>query len=229
VTVEGVEFVEISAGYYLAGSCFLCDRGDLPGRLTGFVGGGSGRPPRHARRECPRRFVEIASPFLVARTEVTNAQYARFDPARKWTSFSPGDLAPAVVSEAEARDYCAWLARRSGLRVRLPGSAVWEYAARGGAGGEFGGAADEASLRDFAWFDRNSGGYAHDAATRRPNGFGLHDLNGNIAEWCVGRLGELLRAGGSAKDGAERCRAASREGGSGPGAVAGVRPVFGIP
>jgi formylglycine-generating enzyme required for sulfatase activity len=228
---EGVEFVEISPGYLLSGSCFRCDRGDLRGRLSALLGFESGRAPRHAFVECPRRWREVPVTLFVARTEITRAQYARFEPRRKWTSFSAGDRAPVIVGVAEAGVYCEWLARRSGRPVRLPTSTEWEYACRGVGRGEYGFAGDARQLGDYAWYERNSGLRAHDVAGKRPNGRGLFDLHGNAAEWCVGPGGEGMLSGGSARDGAEGCRVASRRPARAGSSeeMAGVRPVFEFP
>jgi formylglycine-generating enzyme required for sulfatase activity len=228
---EGVEFVELPPGYLLTGSCCRCDRGDLRGRLSALLGFESGRAPRHALVECPRRWREVPITLFVARTEVTRAQFARFDPGRKWTSFSAGDHAPVTLGAAEAGAYCEWLAGRSGRPVRLPTPTEWEYACRGGCRGEYGFTGDARQLGDFAWYERNSGLRAHDVAGKRPNGRGLFDLHGNAAEWCVGPGGEWMLAGGSARDGAEDCRAASRRPARdvASGEEGGVRPVFELP
>ncbi|MEQ9503163.1 MAG: formylglycine-generating enzyme family protein [Deltaproteobacteria bacterium] len=62
----------------------------------------------------------------------------------------------------------------------LPTEAQWERACRAGS--------DEARygpLGEVAWFDENSGGETHDVKTRAPNAWGLHDMLGNVLEWCA--------------------------------------------
>lgn len=62
---------------------------------------------------------------------------------------------------------------------RLPTEAEWEYACRAGTTGERYG-----DLDATAWHRANSGGRARDVAARTPNAWGLHDMIGNVWEWC---------------------------------------------
>ncbi|WP_230686384.1 formylglycine-generating enzyme family protein [Catellatospora vulcania] len=70
-----------------------------------------------------------------------------------------------------------WDRRADGYR--LPTEAEWEYACRAGTAGERYG-----DLDTTAWHRANSGGAAREVATRQPNGWGLHDMIGNVWEWC---------------------------------------------
>lgn len=62
---------------------------------------------------------------------------------------------------------------------RLPTEAEWEYACRAGAS-----APRYAALDDIAWYSANSHGRHHPVAGKRPNAWGLHDMLGNVWEWC---------------------------------------------
>ncbi len=98
----------------------------------------------------------------------------------------------------------------------LPTEAQWEYAARAGEAGRVSGG----TLDEVAWYDGNSGSETHPVGTKKPNAWGLHDMIGNVSEWCadcyeseleggVDPRGAASRGGGW-NDNAYYCRVASR-------------------
>ncbi|MCC3655614.1 formylglycine-generating enzyme family protein [Streptomyces sp. S07_1.15] len=104
-----------------------------------------------------------------------------------------------VVCDAEADGY------------RLPSEAEWEYACRAGTSGIRYGELDE-----IAWHRGNSGEAVHEVATRAPNAWGLHDMIGNVWEWCRDLYDPRVYGpyrvfrGGGAHDPPRACRASCR-------------------
>lgn len=78
-----------------------------------------------------------------------------------------------------------YLPDRNGYR--LPTEAEWEYACRGGTQTDYYWEPD--TIQKYAWFNDNSGGTTHMAAGLAANQYGLHDMSGNVAEWCFDMYG----------------------------------------
>ena len=81
-TLEGVTFVEIGPGIFRMGSKHLEEGGDWLGKICRPFGSPWGKHPEPSN-EMPVHWVEFRSGFWIARAEITNAQYERFDPAHE--------------------------------------------------------------------------------------------------------------------------------------------------
>ena len=68
---------------------------------------------------------------------------------------------------------------------RLPTEAEWEWAAKGGKNHKWAGTDEQGNLDAYAWYTSNAGGRTHEVKKKRPNGYGLYDMTGNVAEWCI--------------------------------------------
>ena len=69
----------------------------------------------------------------------------------------------------------------NGDGYRLPTVEEWQYAERGGENYKYSGSDN---LDEVGWYDKNSGKKTHPVAQKKPNGYGLYDMSGNVREWC---------------------------------------------
>jgi len=141
--------------------------------------------------ESPETRVKIARPFYLGRCEVTNAQYALFNPAHdsgviSVTNKDQGDRGipvngpsqPVVrVSWIEAMEFCAWLSRRTGRELTLPTESQWEWACRAGTAGPLSfGNLDADFGRQANLADATLGGFARgDSPQWHPKDARFHD------------------------------------------------------
>jgi formylglycine-generating enzyme required for sulfatase activity len=125
------------------------------------------------------------------------------DQSRNWRNpgFGQGDRHPvACVSWDDAKAYTVWLSRKTGKGYRLATEAEWEYAARSGTstarywgndanqGCGYANIADQTArsrVKGMTWGTTCGDGHAYTApvGSFRMNGFGLHDMIGNVWEW----------------------------------------------
>lgn len=163
----GMKFLRIEPGSFLMGSA---------------SGGDFDERPVHR--------VHISRPYHLSVTEVTNAQYEQFDSSHAGLRGRRGiskddDEAVVFVSWHEAVKFCEWLSAREGKTYRLPTEAEWEYACRAGTTTRYH-TGDE--LPESHHRNQKEGWEPVPVPLhvgRAPaNSWGLHDLHGNVEEWC---------------------------------------------
>lgn len=128
--------------------------------------------------------VRIGSDFWMARTEVTQREYREVMGASP-SRFTGDELPVEQVSWEEAEEFCRRLGQREKATYRLPTEAEWEYACRAGSRTAFCFGGDDTHLGAYAWYDASSGRKTRPVASRKPNAWGLHDMHGNVWEWCA--------------------------------------------
>ena len=225
-TQSGIEMVYLPGGEFLMGS-------------------NQGEPD-----EAPAHKVQVSS-FLMDKFEVTHEMFAKAQlPNPSHWQDQPRKPVERVRWR-DAKQYCNERSLLEGLRVcydektpdwdcnptasgyRLPTEAEWEYACRAGTDGVYDfGMPDK--LRQYAWFGGNAEEKTHAVGQKKPNRWGIHDLYGNVSEWCEdvyspayyresaavdphgpanpGKDVKRVMRGGNWKASAEMCRATLRQG-----------------
>lgn len=186
--------------------------------------------------EKPVHKVTIAKPFAIGRREVTFDEWdacvsgggCKYNPDdRGW---GRGKNPVLDVSWDDAQAFVTWLSQKTGKRYRLPTEAEWEYAARAGTPGNFPWGrevgANHANCEDCA---PSPARRTMPTGSFRPNGFGLYDTAGNVAEWVqdcwkdtyrnapkdgsawtTGQCGQRVLRGGSFASRSNQIRSSSR-------------------
>ncbi len=129
--------------------------------------------------ERPVHPVRIRRPFWMGKTEVSQALWKAVTGANPSAFPRGGDHPVERVSWDDCQAFLLALKRGTGIPFRLPSEAEWEYACRAGTRAE-----SPPRLDEVAWTERNSGGTTHKVGGKAANAFGLHDMLGNVWEWC---------------------------------------------
>lgn len=116
------------------------------------------------------------SPFMIGKYEVTQEQWIAVMGQPPHGFSFPGDNNPAdTISWNDIQGF------EAATGLGLPTEAQWEYACRAGTPGPYAGTGN---LDDMGWYRDNSGEPTHPVGQKQANQFGLHDMHGNVWEWC---------------------------------------------
>jgi len=182
----GMEFVLIPKGSFIRGS-----------------------PPNELKRHSNENMhhVTLTEDYYLGVYEVTQGQFEQImgrNPSRfqgdvlrselKMKSLNIADfpsekLPVESVSWIEAVEFCRALSNlaeeaRAGREYRLPTEAEWEYACRAESHTAYFFGDDPKQLGDYAWYEENSHELPHPVGLKKPNRWGLYDIQGNVTEWC---------------------------------------------
>ena len=141
--------------------------------------------------EHPQHTVRITRGFWLGKYEVTQAQWQSVIGSNPSHFKGDGSLPVEQVSWDDCQEFLRKPnARVKGGRFRLPTEAEWEYACRAGTSTRFGFGDSDGDLGDYAWYGDNSGSKTHRVGEKKPNAWGLHDMHGNVCEWCEDWYGD---------------------------------------
>lgn len=118
----------------------------------------------------------IPHPFWIGKHEITQGQWLAV--MKSNPSEFTGDLELPVerVTLGQASDFCSKVSDRTTTLVRLPTEAEWEYAYQAGSPANV--------VNSGWWYFKTASKRTHPVGQLLPNEWGLHDMLGNVGEWC---------------------------------------------
>jgi formylglycine-generating enzyme required for sulfatase activity len=152
--------------------------------------------PNRSKNEL-RHLVKLTLPFAVLDREITFEELIAFQSVQYKTYMERADGKPEFAGGAvdwnEATSFCNWMSKQSAMaatsaekrqaKFRMPTETEWEVSGRAGTRTSYGFGSDTSLLKQFGWFEENSGKHGHSPRELRPNLRGLFDMHGNQFEW----------------------------------------------
>lgn len=111
------------------------------------------------------------------------------------SNFKGDDLPVEKVSWEDCQEFLKKLNQKTGKKYRLPTEAEWEFAARGGSFSKNFKYAGSNNLNEVGWYSSNSNSKTHPVGQKNSNELGLHDMSGNLCEWCADLYGDYQASG----------------------------------
>lgn len=158
--------------------------------------------------------VTLTAGFWLGKYEVTQGEWERVMGTTPWKGEDYVKEGPRYaasdISWDDAMEFVKTLTAQerqagrlpAGWEYTLPTEAQWEYACRAGSKTAFSFGDTETQLSDYAWWGGIVGKgnaekerYAHEVGGKKANAWGLHDLHGNVYEWCADGYAEKLPGG----------------------------------
>ncbi len=168
-----------------------------------------GSPKSEANRGDDEDPVEVTltKGFWLGKYEVTQSEWTQVMSIEPWKGEREGDDIPAThICWDDAMEFCRKLTERERKAGRipedwgytLPTEAQWEHACRAGTKTKFSFGDNDSKIGEYAWIidnALNAGEDVHNVGLKKPNPWGLHDLHGNLFEWCRDAYAETLPGG----------------------------------
>ncbi len=145
-----------------------------------MMGGSEGETEYACPEERPVHRVKITKPFYMGKYEVTQGEWQKVPGGNPNRAKGSSRLVVSGVLWTECQDFC----QRAGDGLALPTEAQWEYACRAGTRTAYSFGDDREELKAYGWDNQCGHDRTSEVGLKKPNGWGLYDMHGNVCEWC---------------------------------------------